>query len=98
MISYDLAKKLKDAGFPQTSSKGEGTVIFYPEGIYHPTLSELVEACGEHIDSLEKVTLGWCASGTGETENEEYPTIRIDEYGSTPEEAVANLLLALKQK
>ena len=46
MIDYDLALRLKEAGFPQD---GEGN--FDPTGEkpypYSPTLKELIEACGE---------------------------------------------------
>lgn len=48
MISYELAKQLKDAGFRQ----GEGRLVFRKslfttpyDNCYAPTLSELIEAC-----------------------------------------------------
>lgn len=53
-MNYDLAKKLKEAGWPQETKKGEkiwriiceGTPdVAYEEPCYAPTLSELIEAC-----------------------------------------------------
>lgn len=58
MIDYQLAKELKDAGFPQklagkisienqeefsTEIKQHGMAVF--NYLYYPTLSELIEAC-----------------------------------------------------
>lgn len=95
-MNYDLALKLKNAGFPQ----GEiGSWICCVEGlhvgreseddIYVPTLSELIEACGDSFYSLHIVSTtkgNWEARATS------------DEIGTgfTPEEAVANLWLALQ--
>lgn len=61
-MGYELAKKLKDAGFPQNQNHN----ALYPYGYalsgtrkgqkqsekdraYPPTLEELIEACGENI-------------------------------------------------
>lgn len=55
-MTYDLAKQLKDAGFPQT--KTDGTLKnghYIAEGrepCFDPTLSELIEACGDDFYSL----------------------------------------------
>lgn len=99
-MNYELAKKLKEAGFandidiPGTqTSRGSKTLWLYgPKGVpsdemvYVPTLSELIEACGEKFDFLANNRNGvWQASG-GEVQ---------DRQGQTPEEAVANLWLAL---
>ena len=66
-MKYELAKKLKDAGFPQVISKGDAYIgkYLYENGeleglvtnmdrskveeifVYVPTLSELIEACGQ---------------------------------------------------
>ena len=43
MISYELAKKLKDAGFPNYEEDWIDEVGFV---LIHPTLSELIGACG----------------------------------------------------
>lgn len=94
-MTYELAKQLKEAGLNQ---KEDGILIF-PDatfvgfssgvGVFHPTLSELIEACGENGLKIALIQLdnGWQASGR--------QGIGI-EQGSTPEEAVANLYLALR--
>lgn len=95
MITYELAKKLKDAGFPQKLNKGIGisSKIFnefgtkvYSEEVYFPTFSELIEECGDKFNTLFKSEDGlWSAGVFG------YP----NSYGKglTPEEALANLYL-----
>lgn len=111
---YELAKELKDAGFPQKSgfhasnakncncnTRGLATSCHLA---YLPTLSELIEACGEGFESLvradyEDIGVEW----------EAYPTDKAYkgdciagccgyETGDTPEEAVARLWLALNSK
>lgn len=98
-MNYNLCKKLKEAGFPQTNQNKvcdgsdldeSGKAIWCSE----PSLSELIEACGECLFSLyneiETAPSGldviryWKARGGGQ-----------EERGSTPEEAVANLYLQL---
>ena len=77
MNSYELAKKLKEAGFPQMPhGKGDwrdSKGIRTPEGseikdgdFYVPTLSELIEACGRSFKGLEQINFqsgGWAAYG-----------------------------------
>lgn len=52
MITYELAKQLKDVGFPQDYKNGEmlddglDNDGYGPEIAYAPTLEELIEACG----------------------------------------------------
>lgn len=95
MITYELAKQLKDAGFPQKIRQG---VFGYewseklPDGnlwvngmAYKPTLSELIEACGDRFSTLTKDFPGWRCWGK--------PNPEWDVQGSTPEEAVAKLYL-----
>jgi len=100
MISYKLAKKLKDAGFPQ----GEEGIYISSSGIvrdiaikamketgqafYSPTLSELIEACGVKLKLMGEKGDWYVSTYEMELENE---TIR----GKTPEEAVAKLWLKL---
>ncbi len=88
MINYELAKELKEAGFPETTE-------YY--GV-NPTLSDLIEACGEEFGSLERrvLELGiiqniivWDCWGSNP---------QNQGYGSTPEIAVAKLWLALNKK
>jgi hypothetical protein len=97
-ISYELAKRLKDAGFPQ---KGRGTFWSQSaqfdgrEEVYFPTLSELIEVCGQDFFSLHisRTALRfkdvWFAHRSYEDPGSE---------GYTPEEAVARLYLALHEK
>jgi hypothetical protein len=100
-MNYELAKHLKDAGFPMQAASMEdgndskrkhqifryGKDDFGRDGAWHyPTLSELIEACGIHFYSLtNNLNHKW-------TVNEESGKEFI---GSTPEEAVAHLWLAL---
>lgn len=96
-MKYKLAKKLKDVGFPQnlgitTSFQEQGLApdpIDGRIGLYTPTLSELIEACGEDFFQLTKGSDIWYAEGD---------IVGTDKVtGSTPEEAVANLYILLKE-
>jgi len=108
MIDYELAKQLKDAGFPFIKCTiaecwYSGDSLDTGDGNYHyPTLSELIEACGDEFRTFYRITdnnrhlftLGrlpedarWCAESIT---NEWFS-------GSTPEEAVARLWLALNK-
>lgn len=88
-MNYELAKKLKDAGFLNMCKEfGYGPGCDNCE----PTLSELIEACGEKFGSLVFHDKEFAA----------YPTY-VDQgfqpqWFSTPEEAVANLWLYNKTK
>ena len=118
-MTYELAKKLKNAGFLQ---KVQGSVICednhkrYDEYVncekehpYSPTLSELIEACGDkfvlhspHSKDVNEECWNagdkWWAvkQGVENNPNAEYGTIMVQ--GDTPEEAVANLWLKLHGK
>lgn len=111
MIDYELAKELKDAGFPQ---KGYGvyapdpaTGLNFPNTgftAYVPTLSELIEACGFRFSLLKRIAPErgslkdrWKADGYDGTPLEGSMAL-TSELGSTPEEAVARLWLALNKK
>ena len=90
-MTYQLAKQLKDAGFPQ-SLKDDGSNVFMGEGNpMDPNLSELIEACSIKFDALIKRNDVWEAGLLN-------PVVKRWLYyskGSTPEEAVANLWLDL---
>lgn len=89
MITYELAKQLKDAGF-KGSEKWEDNGDFFKSPTPTPTLTELIEACGKKFKHLDKEGNKWYAyniSGYAK-----------DEGGATPEEAVANLWLSLNKK
>lgn len=123
MISLELAKQLKDAGFPQGESidkiisKGVGLAYLREskpsdellekyesallslkelyqddsEYVFVPTLSELIEACGERFSTLEysKITK-WCATAQ--------PRTGDNYFGHTPDIATAKLWLILQGK
>jgi len=62
-----------------------------------PTLSELIEACGEEFENLTKTILGWeCNVNYLSDDNEEWTNCETE--GKTPEEAVSKLWLELNQK
>jgi hypothetical protein len=56
-----------------------------------PTLSELIEACGDEFTFLEKMDKTWTAFPP-------MPNYKNGQHGSTPEEAVAKLWLELNKK
>jgi hypothetical protein len=95
-MTYELAKELKDAGFSQLEGiQGwiyeDGTANNFRPLTPHaknPTLSELIEACGEIDFHLQHfVGEDWGAWGGREVG-----------HGPNPEEAVARLWLALNRK
>lgn len=104
MIPYELAEKLKDAGFPQTFSHGDKSISL--EGIADfdehthdylrnqevklPTLSEFIEACGEELFSLTRHGNTWLTNFIEGASG--------DSAGSTPDEAVARLWLGFNKK
>ena len=99
-MNYELIKKLKDAGFPVETRPADNTDVSNGTHYFIPTLSELIEACGEGLDSMFRIgelsqhgkkifDKGWYARNGDDS---------IDGTGATPEEAVANLWLALKDK
>ena len=102
MISYELAKELKDKGFPQPipeqfalhDERVGGKISFQGkdmEPVYIPTLSELIEACGEGLNTLYEFRGEWEVGKNRHGDIEEPKGI-----GSSPEEAVARLWLQLQ--
>lgn len=108
-MKYELAKQLKEAGFPK-----ETFFITYPNEKYPnqkgqrgtPTLEELIEACGEkdfHIHLIQNHT-----SAIADLENIYWSALKIpargdkkveiQAMGDTPTEAVAKLWLKLQEK
>lgn len=106
-MNYELAKELKEAGFPQIVDKGKtlyGTPneVVTPEyewgnECYAPTLSELIEACGSQFIQLRQYAPNEWNAMAG-TWIDGHPVHFCDVTASTPEEAVARLWLALNQK
>jgi hypothetical protein len=106
-MNYELAKQLKDAGFPQ---KGEWGYRPHDGGMfsilnYHrdvpletdvmrPSLSELIDACGTDFSFLAYWEKGNEAGDWQASSDKKLETL----WGSTPDEAVANLWLALSKR
>lgn len=87
-MNYELAKQLKDAGFPNFE---EDWVDEVGHAVVHPTLSELIEACDSSFGSVYKTIAGFGATGWDKLVEGIYT------YGSTPEEAVAKVWLELQK-
>lgn len=97
-INYELAKKLKDAGFPHEHKEVCLFNIRTDDICDEITLSELIEACGDRFTCLMKVDDEWKA-GNYILEQYEDPSFWIEySEGLTPEEAVASLYLKLHEK
>ncbi len=110
-MTYELALKLKNAGFPQYAYSYSGlaymdeirfgTVQYGPvdkDLIYIPTTAELIRACTEinhemtfHLESIKDGVKWWA-------EMRHFGILWRQVGGATPEEAVANLYLAINQK
>lgn len=92
-MDYKLAKELKDAGFKfrrhQLPANELVGIEVDNELLPIPTLSELIEACGEDIEGLHRIDVYWYA----------YSIPHIDKRveGKRPEEAVARLWLELNK-
>lgn len=93
-MNFELAKKLKDAGFPVKEELDgfQGATWFTI-----PTLEELIEACGNDFVTLDKEEKVWEAWGKYYC-CDEHGEGRKNERGSTPLIAVANLWLALHRE
>lgn len=106
-MTYALAKELREAGYSQEFKMGHWICdleLFdiqitdkagdcYGDAlIYHPTLSELIEECGDGYFSLGRDTSGMWRCYM--KKDQEYMT----DIDPTPEEAVARLWLALNKK
>ena len=104
MIDYTLVKELKDNGFPHNDWTVTSLDSFPPIVYFNnpPTLSELIEACGDGIHSIRKgIWKGngnWMASQDSlDSAGNSYPVEPVG-TGDTPEEAVAKLWLAINKK
>lgn len=110
-MTYELAKELKEAGWPVLAERKKTRFLWVlskkgwnihfgrtkkqvinmellgNEVLPCPDLSELIEACGEDFESLGREANMWFCIG---------PLFLYE--GTTPEEAVARLWLALNQK
>jgi len=109
MLTYELALKLKEAGFPQDTNMKHyhatyglavgiphpGTLID-PDVVAIPNLSELIEACGDDLFGIIRGPFnnGWEA---GSDWSYDHLSGKVG-HGSTPEEAVARLWIELNKK
>lgn len=96
MMTYELAKQLKDAGFQQIipgDNRPHGGI--WERGLEGeamiPTLSELIDACGADFKSLRLDRGGWIADASA--------WLRLSSItGSTAEQVMAELWLAINKK
>ena len=104
-ISYELCKQLKDAGF-RWNGKGETKLFFNGvetngpenESIYHPTLSELIEACvGNEPVKFGLMQEYSSKSGTSWHAYVDFPKL-VTADAKTPEESVMKLWLKLHDR
>lgn len=99
-MNYELARQLKDVGFPQKREDGRllngHYIVDGKEPCYTPSLSELIEACKLSEFCLRRRQGGDWQAGVLETFDKEMP-VDFCEYGSTPEEAVTRLWLELNK-
>lgn len=104
-MNYELAKQLKDAGFQQKGSNGFPGImnIDGDQELYYPSLEELIEACGDKFDRLERWDdTEWRVYMTEEAfanSDNECSVVECCGYdtGLTPEQAVARLWLNLNE-
>lgn len=102
-MNYELAKRLKDARFPKETFmvwKHESHKYDSCKGHIEnaPTLSELIEACGEEFTELSKRSDGWSAVYYyGYNPDLMIPMNFKRGVGTTPSEAVAMLFLELNE-
>ena len=92
MLSYLLCKKLKKAGFSQELKRG-GEYVDGKEGIFYvPSLSELIDTCGDDFGGLIKRGEKWSCGERAQIIKD------MDFVYDSQEEAVVGLWLKLNQK
>jgi hypothetical protein len=93
MISFQLARQLKDAGFPQSELARAQRKAGY-DYVCMPALATLIETCAEGFGALRREAYVWVAC--------EYISERgrwgNAHEGESPEDAVARLWLSLNRK
>lgn len=101
-MTYELAKQLKDTGFPQGTSSSDIHYTYIDknnnpcsalvtDSAYIPTLSELIEACGDELCDLTRTDFGWMT-------NCENVGNSFQEEGKSLIEAVAKFWLKVNEK
>lgn len=113
MLTYEICKRLKEAGFPQKEfltvcehspikAYSAGEITWHHATCqsltYDPTLSELIEACGPETIIL-KVKHKFYEDGSSGNwaYTEERTPKNLGAFSSSLEEAVADLYLKLKE-
>lgn len=106
-MNYELANKLKEAGFPQNDKHGNNLVCHsYDDDencredghiAYAPALSELIEACGDkfawlHHNIHKNAEYPWSAQTFLDEDGDS-----VGGAGKTAEDAVAKLWLTLNK-
>ena len=108
MVSFNLAKRLKNAGFPQRFTGGfafneQGLAIqligdrqwqAMDTHVSIPNLNELIKACGEKFGGLERFLDGTRNRFRAYTQVPNIPS----GYADTPEDAVARLWLLMNKQ
>jgi hypothetical protein len=90
MISFELARRLKQAGFPQSELARRQCDAGY-DYVSMPGLAALIEACGRDFGALGRKGGGWVACGYVA----QYGEWKNAHSGHSPEDAVARLWLAV---
>ena len=103
-MNYELAKQLKDSGFPQ---KIEWPTICIQDNITGhelserckvPPLHELIEACDRSLTFLKRIVDHSTLTKGSKYDKWHAGNEILFMKGSTPEESVANLWLELNKK
>lgn len=108
-ISYETAKRLKDAGFPLVECEIEsctyigGSLDEGGRNYHYPTLEELIETCGDKFAALYAPQQGakWVAAAIlHDCRAFSLCTVEnhITQEGDSPLDALANLWLSLQEK
>lgn len=103
MISYQLGLELKNAGFPKKDfivCSGENCNMAGEAHVFgEPTLSELIDACGDDfVELIRWDSNAWVAANCERDTPMIERGLRIEGIGSTPKIAVAMFYLELKKK
>ena len=103
-ISFELAKELKEAGWPQ-NIHGDGVLQEHEtprwETAAAPSLSELIDECAPDDEVYDLYLSGSKTRSEWEAFHADYtaiPKSGTQVEGTTPEEAVARLWLALQTR
>ena len=113
-MNYEIALKLKEAGFPQGAENHHGNGTWYEGGgkeidhksdesnVYKPVLHELMNACGDGLEGLARGVEKELGAGWRAVKNPSFKTSALNAFtgcfGLTKEEAVARLWIQLNHE